>query len=119
MLFCFNVLAQLANISTKITLYELVRLSKSMREDLSEALADSEAFIPQNPAEREEENEGYYLQTSKHFPYITFTPDDMQFKEKHNRPLYYIGYIRSSEVSCIQVDLGSVLSIMYRGVISL
>jgi len=31
---------------------------------------------------------------------------------KTDRPLYYIGYIRSSEVSHIQVDLGFALSIM-------
>jgi len=40
----------------------------------------------------------------------------MQRKEKHNRPLYYTGYIRSSEVSRIQVDPGPVLSIMPRRV---
>ena len=36
----FDVLAQLANIPTRITLYELLRLSKSIREALREALAD-------------------------------------------------------------------------------
>jgi len=40
----------------------------------------------------------------------------MQIKGKHDRPLYYTGYIGSSEVSSIQVDLGSALSIMPRGV---
>jgi len=36
----------------------------------------------------------------------------MQVKEKHDRPLYFTGYIGSSEVSRIQVDPGSALSIM-------
>jgi len=43
--YCFDVLAQLANISIRITLYELLRLSKSTREALREALADAEAFM--------------------------------------------------------------------------
>ena len=36
----------------------------------------------------------------------------MQVKGKHDRPPYYIGYIGSSEVNRIQVDLGSPLSVM-------
>jgi len=27
------------------------------------------------------------------FACITFTPDDIYIKEKHDRPLYYTGYI--------------------------
>jgi len=37
----------------------------------------------------------------------------MQVKGKYDRPLYYIGYIESSKVSRIQVDIGSALSIMH------
>ena len=40
--FRFDVLAQLANILAQVTLYELLRLIKSTREALREALADSE-----------------------------------------------------------------------------
>jgi len=40
--FRFDVLTQLANIPTRIILYELLKLSKSTREALREALADSE-----------------------------------------------------------------------------
>jgi len=54
--FHFDILAQQANIPAKITLYKLLRLSKSMREAPREALADSEAFITQILAERKEEN---------------------------------------------------------------
>ena len=43
-------------------------------------------------------------------------PDDMQVKEKYDRPLYFTGYIGSSKVSRIQVDSGSTLSIMPRRV---
>ena len=40
----------------------------------------------------------------------------MQIKMKHDRPLYFTGHIRSSEVSHIQVDSEFVLSIMPRQV---
>ena len=40
----------------------------------------------------------------------------MKVKGKHNRPLYYTGYIGSSEVSHIQVDPGSALSTIPRRV---
>jgi len=36
----------------------------------------------------------------------------MQVKGKHDRPLYYTGYIGSSKVSHIHVDPGSALNIM-------
>jgi len=36
----------------------------------------------------------------------------MQVKGEHDRPLYFTGYIGSSEVSRIQVDPGSALSII-------
>ena len=85
-----------------------------MRETLREALADSEAFIAQIPTGRKEEDEGHCLKTSKCFPFITFTPEDMQIRKKHDRPLYYTEYIGSSEVSRIQVDPKSALSIMPR-----
>ena len=51
--FHFDILAQLANIPARITLYELLRLLKSTREALIEALADSEIFTAQIPAVRE------------------------------------------------------------------
>ena len=54
--FNFDVLAQLANIPARITLYELLRLSKTTRKALREALADSEAFLAQVPATVEEES---------------------------------------------------------------
>jgi len=55
----FGVLGQLANIPARITLYELLRLSKSIREALREALTDAEVFmakIPAKPEEKDEEN---------------------------------------------------------------
>ena len=108
----FDVLAQLANIPVRITLYELLRLSKSTRE----ALADVEVFMTQIPAEPQEESREDCLYASQNAPYITFMPDDMQVKGKHDRPLYFTGYIGSSKVSRIQVDPGSALSIMPRRV---
>jgi len=47
----FDVLAQQANIPVRITLYELMRLSKLTREDLRETLTDSEVFMAQILAE--------------------------------------------------------------------
>jgi len=54
-----------------------LRLSKSIREALREALADAEVFMAQIPAEPQEEQEEDCLHTSQHTPCITFTPDDM------------------------------------------
>jgi len=95
-------LAQLANISARITLYELLRLFNSTREALRETLADVEAFMARIPSKSEEKDEENYLHASQHVPCIIFTPDEMQIKGKHDRPLYFIGYIGSSEVSCIR-----------------
>jgi len=66
----------------------------------------------QIPAVREVEDDKHCLQISKHFLYITFTLDDMQIKGKQDELPYYTGYIRSSEMSRIQVVPGSALSIM-------
>ena len=74
-----------------------------MREALREALADLEAFIVQILVGHKEEDEGHCLQTSKCFSCITFNPEDMQIKKKHDKPLYYTWYNRSSEVNHIQV----------------
>ena len=109
----FDVLAQLANIPVRITLYELLRLSKSTREALQEALANAEVFMTQLPKEGDVED---CLHASQNIPCITFTAEDMQVKGKHDRPLYFAGYIGSSEVNRIQVDPGSALSIMPRRV---
>src|SRR3954463_1652169 len=47
--FRFDIINQLANIPARITLYELLKLSKSTREALREALADAEVFVTQLP----------------------------------------------------------------------
>jgi len=112
----FDVLAQLANIPARITLYELLRLSKSTRKALREALAAAEVFKAQIPAGPQEEDEEDCLHACQNAPCITFTSNDRQVKGKHDRPLYFTGYIGSSEVNRIQVDLGSALNIMPRRV---
>jgi len=60
----------LANISARITLYELLRLSKSIREDLREALVDAEIFMAQIPAGTQEEDVEDCLHASQNAPYI-------------------------------------------------
>ena len=46
-------------------------------------------------------------------PCITFTPEDMLFKDnRHDRPLYYTWYIGSTHIERIQVDPESALSII-------
>jgi len=80
-LFHFDITDQLANIPTRITLYELLRLSKSTRDILREALADADIFITQIPAICAEKDDNHYHHTSKQFSCITFTPEDMQVKE--------------------------------------
>ena len=72
--------------------------------------------MAQIPTGSQEEDEEDCLHASQNAPCITFTSDDMQVKGKHDRPLYFIGYIGSSEVSRIQIDSGSALSIMPRRV---
>ena len=49
-LFHFDVMTKLANILARITLYELLRLSKSTRNAFREALVDAEVFMTQIPA---------------------------------------------------------------------
>ncbi|ONK72755.1 uncharacterized protein A4U43_C04F22830 [Asparagus officinalis] len=111
----FNVMVQLANIPARITLYELLKLSKTTREALIEALKNTESFITQVtliPEASEDQSCLQCLQAAGSLPCISFTQEDMQVKHKHDRPLYYTGYIRSSEISRVQVDPGSALSIM-------
>jgi len=67
-------------------------------------------------AEPQEEDEENCLHTSQHAPCIIFMLDDMQAKGKHDRPLYFTGYIGSSEMNDIQVDPYFALSIMRRQV---
>jgi len=80
----FDILTQLANIPARITLYELLRLSKSTREALRETLDNAEVFMTQVPAGSLEEDVEDCLHASQNSPYITFTSDDMQVKGKHD-----------------------------------
>jgi len=64
----FDVLSQLANIPARITLYELLRLSKSTRKALREALADVEIFMTQILVKPQEENKKDCLHASQNAP---------------------------------------------------
>ena len=109
--FSFDILAQLANIPTRITIHELLRLSKETRE----ALANSESFLTHMPEIPKDDkplcSECHHIQLK--VPPITFTAEDMLLKDnKHDRPLYYTGYIGSTCIERVQVDPGSALSII-------
>jgi len=75
--FCFDVFTQLANISARITLYDLLRLFKSTRDALRESLADTTIFMTLIPVIYEEEDDNHCQHTSKQFPCITFTLEDI------------------------------------------
>jgi len=68
----------------------------------------------QIPAICIEEDGNHCHHTSKQFSCITFTPEDMQVKERLTGPCIIHGIL--SEVSRIQVDPRSLLSIMPRRV---
>ena len=113
---CFDILAQLANISARITIHELLRLLKETREALRDALANSKSFLmymPEIPKDDAQSScpECHHVQSK--VPAITFTAEDMLLKDnKHDRPLYYTGYIDSTCIERVQVDPGSALSII-------
>src|SRR5256886_1080738 len=113
--FRFDIINQLANIPARITLNELLKLSKSTREALREALADAEVFVTQLPI-GSAIDEPHSLNVSCVPTDIVFTPEDMQVQGRHAHPLYFTGYIDSTEITRIQVDPGCALSIMPRSV---
>ena len=114
--FRFDILVQLANIPARITVHELLRLSKETREALRDALANSESFLihmPKTPRDDTQPScpECHHVQLK--VLAITFTAEDMLLKDnKHDRPLYYTGYIGSTCIERVQVDPGSALSII-------
>jgi len=114
--FRFDILAHLVNILARITIHELLRLSKETREALRDVLANSETFLTCIP-----EVSNHNVQSScpechhvqSRVPAITFTAEDMLLQDnKHDRPLYYTRYIGSSCIERVQVDPGSALSII-------
>ena len=86
--FRFDILAQLANIPTRITIHELLHLSKETREALRDALANSESemiHMPETPREDTQPScfECHHVQLK--VPAITFIAEDMLLKDnKHN-----------------------------------
>lgn len=100
----------MANISTSITLYELLEFCMSTKKALREALTDAKIFMAQIPVHLPHEGQDI-LHTSQDSIYINLSPKDMQNKEKHDWPLYFTGY-DYLEVGSIQVDIGSALRIM-------
>src|SRR3954462_5453310 len=83
--FRFDIINQLANILARITLYELLRLSKSTTEALRDALADTEVFVIQLPSDPAIEDP--HSLSISHVPTdIIFMPEDMHVQGKHDRP---------------------------------
>ena len=114
--FRFDILAQLANIPARITIHELFRLSKNTREAPRDALANSKLFQIRMLEASEDDSHALCLEChhiQPKVPAITFTAKDMLLKDnKHDRPLYYTGYIGSTYIERIQADQGSALSII-------
>jgi len=114
--FRFDILAQLANIPAQITIHELLRLSKETREAVRDALANSESFLIHVLEASADDSQPlcpkcHHVQPK--MPAITFTAKNMLLKNnKHDRPLYYTGYLGSTCIERVQVDSGSVLSII-------
>ena len=84
--FRFDILAQLANIPARITIHELLRLSKETREALMDALANSKSFLTHMPEASEDDSqplcpECHHVQLR--IPAITFTTEDMLLKDKN------------------------------------
>lgn len=89
--FVFDILAQLTNILPRITLYELLKSPKQIREALREALEDSEVFVAYISEIAKEKEKLCTLchQTSMNISFITFTLEDIQVKNnKHHQHLY-------------------------------
>jgi len=114
--FRFDILAQLANILARITIHELLHLSKETREALRDVLANSESFLMHMPEASEDDSqplcpECHHVQPK--IPSITFITEDMLLKDnKHDLPLYYTVYIGSTYIERVQVDPGFALSII-------
>ena len=119
--FHFDILAQLANIPARITIHELLRLSKETREALRDALANSESFLihmPEIPRGDTQSSCSECHHVQSRVPAITFTAEDMLLKEnKHDRPLYYTRYIGSTSIERVQVNPGFVLTIIPKRVL--
>ena len=81
-----------------------------------DALADLESFLSQVPSNSTNDRGTPCPQchlVQQHVPSITFTSEDMLLKNnKHDRLLYYTGYIDSTCDERIQVYSGSALSIV-------
>src|SRR4051812_26850725 len=88
--FRFDIINQLANIPARSTLYELLKLSKSTREALREALAHTEVFVTQLPI-GSTIDVPHSLSISCVSTDIVFTPKDMQVQGRHAQPLYFTG----------------------------
>src|SRR5436190_6955824 len=103
--FHFDILKQLAQILARITLLELLKLSKTTREALREALANADTFATHIFTQEA-------LTAIDRANSISFSDEDLQVRDMHDHPLYFIGYIWSTVITRIQVDQGSALSIM-------
>src|SRR4051812_16127071 len=97
--FRFDILKQLAQIPARITLLELLKLSRAMREALREALADADTFVTHVFTKET-------LTAINRANAISFTDEVLQVRGMHDRPLYFTGYIGSTVLNRIQVDQG-------------
>ena len=78
-------------------MHVLLRLLKETREVLRDALANSESFLIHMSEASEDDSQPLYPEchhVQLKMPAITFTAEDMPLKDnKHDRPLYFTGYM--------------------------
>lgn len=80
--FQFDMLAQVGNIPARITLHKLLWLSKTTRDALREALANSDAFSTHitKPSINVKDSYPHCHQVTRQIPYIMLLLEDMQVK---------------------------------------
>ena len=114
--FRFDILAQLANILARMTLYKLLHLSKKTRQMLRDVLANSKTFLTQVSATPTDDKgipcPQCHLE-QRQVPSITFTPRTCSTKIINMIDLYTtLGILVLHVSKRIQVDPGSALSII-------
>lgn len=116
--FDYDLLAQLANVPARITMYDLLRLSPDIRQAVVKALSEADKYAPhvhqiQVNDVPQEENRGIQEKMKAEEPDLAFYREDFFLGDlHHNRPLYLSGYIGEVKLRQVQVDPGSAINVI-------